>query len=513
MPSFLNVSVNFLDRDFHGRRDGGEPEWPPSPLRLFQALVSTGASRWRESQFDDRAAPAFRWLEESSPPIIVGPASVKGASYRLSVPNNAMDIVGRAWVRGNTSGEGDADPRTHRAMKTVSPVRLANDDPVNFLWELPESAPNAMLGFVETLCITARSLVALGWGIDLVAGNGRVVSQQEADSLPGERWLPLNDSSFNGLRVPIRGTLTALTDRHLAFLNRLPQIGGFNPVPPLSAFRMVGYRRATDPPARPFAAFQLLKPDASGYRAFNTVRHARTVAGMVRHVTAQGARSTGWPEKQIACFVLGHGESYGEEKHVPVGLRRFAYLPIPSLEHRGERSRRVVGSVRRVLVTCLAEGCEREIEWARRVLSGMELVDNHRSELALLSLLPASDRMIRDYTDSAESWSTVTPVILPGFDDRDSRKGESLLRKAIAQAGFSDVLARFAELECQKVGFLPGTDLARRYSVPDYLRNYSAYHVRVTWRDAHGAAVSIPGPICIGGGRFIGLGLFAADRQ
>jgi CRISPR-associated protein Csb2 len=40
MPSYLCLSAIFLDAEFHGRRDGGEPEWPPSPLRLFQALVA-----------------------------------------------------------------------------------------------------------------------------------------------------------------------------------------------------------------------------------------------------------------------------------------------------------------------------------------------------------------------------------------------------------------------------------------------------------------------------------------
>ena len=53
MSNVLRILVRFLDPEpaFHGKRDGGEPEWPPSPLRLFQALVDAAASRWRESQF------------------------------------------------------------------------------------------------------------------------------------------------------------------------------------------------------------------------------------------------------------------------------------------------------------------------------------------------------------------------------------------------------------------------------------------------------------------------------
>lgn len=513
MTSFLHLSVTFIDATFHGRRDGGVPEWPPSPLRLFQAIVAAAAMRWRKPEFADHAVPGLRWLEEQPPPTIIAPASVDSSPYRLSVPNNAMDIVAKAWVRGNTSGEGDANPATHRAMKTVRPIRLQNGATVHYLWELPTSPPDEVIGFIEFLSAAIRSVVALGWGIDLVAGNGRVSSESEADSIPGDRWIPINDSAHDGLRVAIKGTLAAVVQRHDAFLNRLPSPSAFNPVPPLSAFRTVGYRRATDPAARPFAAFQLLKPDASGFRPFDVGRHARTVAGMVRHAAAQAARDTGWSEDRIASFVLGHGESASDRKHVPVGLRRFAYLPIPSLEGRGAGRTRVVGSIRRVVITTLAEGCDREIDWARRALSGMELIDERNSQpTALLSLLSTSDGMIGDYTRSAVTWSTVTPVVLPGFDDRDSRKAELLLRKALRQAGFSDLLARYAVLDWRKVGYWSGTELPKRQMVPEYLRCFSTYHVRISWRDGNGVAIPVPGPIIVGGGRYTGLGLFAAER-
>src|SRR5215469_12806511 len=102
MPSFLCISVRFLQDAFHGRRDSGEPEWPPSPNRLFQALVRTAATHWNDVEFSDRAIPALEWLEGQPAPDVVAPSTVSGAPYRLSVPNNAMDLVARAWVRGNT---------------------------------------------------------------------------------------------------------------------------------------------------------------------------------------------------------------------------------------------------------------------------------------------------------------------------------------------------------------------------------------------------------------------------
>ena len=98
MPDYLCLSVRFLDGAFHGRADQGEPEWPPSPLRLFQALVAAAAARWNERRAISHASPALRWLESLPPPLIVVPASVQAATtgYRLYVPDNVGDLVGSA---------------------------------------------------------------------------------------------------------------------------------------------------------------------------------------------------------------------------------------------------------------------------------------------------------------------------------------------------------------------------------------------------------------------------------
>jgi CRISPR-associated protein Csb2 len=86
---------------------------------------------------------------------------------------------------------------------------------------------------------------------------------------------------------------------------------------------------------------------------------------------------------------------------------------------------------------------------------------------------------------------------------------DGLLRKAIVQAGFPQMLADHAELEWCSSGFWPGSDLASRYGAPEHLKRFPRLHVRVHWRNAGKRSVQVPGPICLGGGRFYGLGLFA----
>ncbi len=538
MASYFVLSFELLQPPFHGCRDAGEPEWPPSPLRAFQALVAAAAARRRAGSLGEGARPALACLERQPTPTIVAPAGLASRGFLLSVPNNAMDVVARAWRRGNYSNEGDASPSKHRTMKAVRPTHMTDGQTVHYLWSVDGPASEELRTHVEALSDTARSVVGLGWGIDVAVARATVLSDAEVDALPGERWSPVRDSPGGGLRVPMRGTLDALEHRHGRFLARIGP-DGFTPPPPLTAYEIIRYRRATDPLPRPVAAFSLLRLDMSGFRAFDAARRGLTVAGMLRHAARLTAEAAGWPSAKVSAFVLGHGSEASKAQHVPVGATRFAYLPLPSVEARGPGRPLVVGSIRRALVTVFADGAQSEIAWARRALSGQELVEEGLDRtVALLSVIPATDAVIRRYTRTAAEWATVTPVVLPGYDDpahyrRRLRGGasghrtlssreqrelldrldariEGLLRKAISQAGFSSLLAQHALLDWRKAGFWPGTDLSDRYGIPDHLRRFPRYHVRVRWRDAAGRPLDVPGPICLGGGRFHGLGLFAA---
>lgn len=527
MPAHFCVTVRFLQPLSHGRGDDDEPEWPPSPLRLFQALVAASAARWNERKELRRALPALRWLEMQPPPLIIAaPAERSPVKYRLYVPDNVGDKVGGSWARGGSASIAD-----YRTEKNVRSAHLTSDA-VHFLYPIGDD-DRVSAEHRQTLSAATRSITHLGWGIDMVAASASVISEDEATGLSGERWQPEVDSA-NTRRAPLAGTVHALMERHGAFLNRIAT-DGFRPVPSLSAFRLVGYRRTTEAMTRPFVAFSILRMDTDVFRAFDTVNQSRRVAGMMRGIASSVARSTGWSEEAINTFILGHGESREETKHQPVGPRRFAFLPLPSIEVRGAGKQAVVGSIRRVIVTTFGDGCESQVDWARLAMSNQALTDEGSKEpVAVLSLTGETERAIRNYTRRSSRWATVTPVVLPGYDDpahyrrrlNDKIDGQEkirlltalndridrLLRKAIVQSGFSATLAEHVEIEWRKVGFWPGTDLAGRYRVADYLRRFTRYHVRLRWRDARGGAVDVPGPICLGGGRFCGMGLFAAEE-
>jgi CRISPR-associated protein Csb2 len=235
--------------------------------------------------------------------------------------------------------------------------------------------------------------------------------------------------------------------------------------------------------------------------------------------------------------VLGHGEERGDA-HSPPGKRRFAYLPLPTIHTRGFRAERA-GAIRRVLLTTFADDCDGEVEWAAMALAGQELIDETtKAPVALLEPLDAEgDAVLSRYVPprGASAWASVTPVVLPGFDDprhlrRRLAKGvgvkeqhriieqldcriDGLIRRAIAQAGVAEDFARNAAIAWQAAGLFPGVEHVRHYRVPSHVARFPRLHVRIDWRDGKGGPATLPGPLCVGGGRFFGLGLFAAVRQ
>lgn len=506
MADYLRISARFLDPRFHGRGDGGEPEWPPSPLRLMQAIVAANAD---SIGTDGPLARSLRWLEHQPPPMIVAPRYESAAPYCLSVPNNAMDLVGKAWAKGNYFGTGDSNPATHRTMKTVRPRRMVksededNGDTVHYLWPVDESVSTEI---ISTLMAAARRMIALGWGIDLVVGDAERVSATELAGLEGEHWSPTSIASPTAIRVPTPGTLEALQNRHTEFICRMGD-DGFVPVPPLTTFRMIAYRRTTDPVGRPFVVFEL-RDDTSEFCRYPQ-RKLIHIAGMVRHLATEAMKSSpppGVDDDWVERYVAGHRPK-GDTDH-----RQLSYLPLPSIgrEHADQ-------IVRRVMITA-PHGDERLLEHLARRLAGQQLVPERGDEFGNAGpptlVRVHRDNVARCYTQPANRWASVTPVILPGHDDKKPAKTRNLIEAALAQSGIeqpcefdwsahSQFRKSFSAHKYDRDGKPTG------YWRPDHLQTQTAVHLRLRFKDD----LQVPGPLIIGAGRHCGLGLFARESN
>ncbi|MCX8126913.1 MAG: type I-U CRISPR-associated protein Csb2, partial [Dehalococcoidia bacterium] len=268
MGRYLCISVTFLDPYFHGSDDAG-PEWPPSPLRLFQALFAGSRIGHYGRSWTDATEQAFRWLEKLRPPTIITPETVSLPGYTFFVPNNDSDKPGKQ----------------DRSTKIAHPHRLLDGDTIHYLWPLDGRSPEDDR-HAGVICRQARNLMALGWGIDQVFGNGKVINDEEAKAFPGARFRPLEPPLVGTWRVPVSGTLDDLNKVFLSSRNRF-QDGGFLPPLKPQRFGEVTYLSGKLLPPRRHAVFEL--PEGIAFRQKYTVM----VAGMLRSLTIRQAQSDG----------------------------------------------------------------------------------------------------------------------------------------------------------------------------------------------------------------------------
>jgi CRISPR-associated protein Csb2 len=495
MMAYLCLTVRFLQPYYHGRGDGAEPEWPPSPLRLFQALVAGAARRSWDAQFREPAVSALQWLEQlPSYAIVAGSARQASSKYRLYVPDNVADKVAKSWSSGR-----DASIADYRTEKDVCPMCLGSDA-VHYLYALADGhSPH-----IAVLTLVARSITHLGWGVDMVVANASVVSEHEAAALTGERWHPVADMGAAPLRAPIEGTLAALSARHRAFLARVSRDARGNeslmPVSPLSAFRVVGYRRPTDAITRPLAFFELRNNDGRFF-AYPQDKLIH-IAGMVRHLAIELMKKSP-PDRVgddwIRTYVAGHAQP-GRTDH-----RQFSYLPLPSIGHAHTDP-----AVRRVMIAAPI-GDDRLLQHLAMRLAGQQLQPTRRTKIAHPPTLVRirDDNVIRCYTAAATNWASVTPVILPGHDDHKPEKTRKLIVSALEQSGVDQP----CEFEWSPFSHFPKSLSAHKYGRdkrptgyirPGHLLTQTAVHLKIRFTEG-----KFPGPLVIGAGRHCGFGLMA----
>lgn len=162
--------------------------------------------------------------------------------------------------------------------------------------------------------------------------------------------------------------------------------------------------------------------------------------------------------------------------------------------------------IRRLLIAEPFGGDGSHADWAQFRLRHTTLQDEDGAERGLLLDLwrRSSQRLVDRYVKESQIWQTVTPVILPGFDDGKHAKAEKLLFTAIKQAGLP--VGAVKELTMRKAPFWPGSQHPRNYFLPQYLRGLPGWHVHLVFNEP------VPGPLAIGAGRHIGLGLLAREE-
>lgn len=469
MEQILRISVTLLDNRFHGE------DWPSSPARLFRALVAGSMTgRYREGW--EQVETALRWLETLPAPEILAVGARAGQKYRISVPNNDMDVAVREWRAGR-----HFDPAVLRTMKDVKPFLLGSDGPhITYTWRGVDVDGATLTGLRHAV----YSLHTFGWGIDMAFADICIGSE---DPVPGlTRWRP-EDSGEKLLPVPTEGSLQDLRETYRRSLSCLGA-GGVDPDTRPSVYRLQAY--GSGAVRSETTVFDLRVCQGEGAYSKNP-QSAMEIAAWMRHAVSQSLLSEGYDEADVNSAALGHGT----EAHTG----RLSYLPLPSIGHPNAD-----GRVRRVMVRGDKGQVDEMVRIIARKLRGSTLTDSGGNKACRLAD-SESTQVVNWYTRCGKTWETVTPIILHGHNAQrgqiSNHKTERLLLQAFETAGYDP--NEIERMAFQPAPFWPNTGSARSYRVPAHLRDWPRYHVSVVFRNAFN------GPVIAGLGRHYGIGTLA----
>lgn len=478
----LFVRVSLYEPRYHG-----QPEWPPAPARLFQALVAAAGPQLDRPEVQ----AALRWLEALAPPQIGAPASRLGREVPFFVPNNDLDAVG-----------GDpARVAEIRAGKRWRPRHLA-EVPFCYAWTFEGDLVHA-----DTIVRVAADLYQFGRGVDLAWARAEVLDladiEQHWSRYSGVVHTPSGGTGENTLACPVVGTFDSLARRFAAQAHRVSVEGAGRSAtrvftqPPKAALRHVAYDA---PPVR--FVFEIRSQQEPARFATVPLADAHEWIVAVRDAAVDRlVRAIGRDQDVAAALV---GRRPGEPERVPTELR-VRLWPLPSMGHAETDP-----GIRRLVLEVPRGGPipAGDLRWA---LSGLQVGG--------AVLVPAADdAMLQRYLRPSAEWRSMTPVALPtarrriepdrrteeakGAPERaeEERAAIGAVHQALRHAG---VRAQVAAVQVRREPALPKGERAEAFACPPRFPKERLWHVALTLHQP------VAGPILVGDGRFLGLGLFA----
>jgi CRISPR-associated protein Csb2 len=501
----LAIRVQFL-AGYSGR------EWPPSPARLFKALVASARAGWAQTNrkaIDDslRVLERQGWSKNTKLPEIVAPRAERRAPrQRRFVPNNS----------NNWPPERKLNPEKGIDLEPEPMIGWDVDAPhtVWYWW------PNVESSHVPVLRDVSRRVFSVGKGEDLAVLDA-TDAEPPANAV---RWQPATSGA--SLEVPEAGCLDVCDAAFARDINDLPL--------PAAGVRAVTYASDVAASARPVPTF-VLGLWRNGKRCSWDARLLRQVVGPIRHlldevrneVVALLARSPSdrsTIEGLVRRVLLGHDAS-----DKPIAEPHLAVLPLPSVLGPYPD-----GRVRRVALVdfgCAGDPNRRAIvELAQVLLHGRELRDNGRGTGVVLDTEP-DGQWLRSITRRSRAWATVTPMVQVAKEltssewkrlsvarhaaDQDPAtvarlearlrvRRLELIERSVQQA-IGGQEARIVSIEFGAAGPIAGVHSAPQYRANGYLGETPKFHLRVTFDRP------VAGPIAVGRGRHVGFGVLWPD--
>lgn len=223
---YLVLQIRFLLNRYHGR------EWPPSPRKLFLALVSALYQSSNQRIDIDKGEKALKLLESLQAPTI-HTSGHKGCMYTISVPNNDCDLISKGYAKGTYSNK---DPKELTTSKNMTPYIA---DTIQYSWDIDSDYQSKE--HADVLCQLVKEISVLGLGIDPVAACGNIT-----DSIPHIKNTEIYTQDENTtnvrIQVPISGFLKDAKRHYKEFLERVKGDVFIKPVP-MTKYKEQKYRK------------------------------------------------------------------------------------------------------------------------------------------------------------------------------------------------------------------------------------------------------------------------------
>ena len=490
----LLLSVRFYEGRYHGMGD-----WPPAPARLYQALMAGSACG---AAVPPATREALDWLERLPSPVIAAPHGLFSKAYTNFVPNNDLDSE---LSKGKT-------PDLYKAVaairvgKRFRPILFNPELPVLYCWFIDD--PDAR---TATICKTAENLYQLGRGIDMAWAEASVVDSSDAEERlfnhGGIVYRPLTGGGRERreLLCPRPGSGRSLIARFEGMRTRF-NIGGTNrkPVhvfvqPPKPSLTKVAYDAL---PHR--LVFDLREGDTAAFAAFR-LAEAGNLVREVRDKAADRLRSE-MPELEdyVERYLIGRGATEADK------AMRVHIVPIPSVGHEHADM-----AVRRIAVY-VPQSCPLRADDLAWAFVQVAWADNGGTIVRELRSVDDA-RMVERFQRCGKRWRSVMPLALSAACRRRmdparandelkgvrERVGEEVrvvaaVRQALRHARI-DIPA--VDIRVQREPFDRNGTRAEAFAVDTRFAKESLWHVEIVF------ARPVAGPLVLGDGRYLGLGL------
>lgn len=544
----FGIEVNFLTgryvATFHNNRQ--QSEWPPHPARLFSAIV---AAHFDVDEPDRMERSALEWLEALEQPALVASDCVPRTVASHFVPVNDASIVSRSLQKRKTkavvdltdqlhaelvSSEGELTQKARRIQQKLKKQldveaqvnSVGNTNPLTAVQMFPDHRGKQERFFPSVTPNEPRviyiwdDLPPEGLGKKLDRLLMRVTRLGHACSLvscrmvlnpPAANYLPGGDGE--SLRIVRRGQLIELEWQHTRH-------GGTKP---RSLPYMDGRYRRTDAVGLPDKP--TLEPNTAGEWIVFEFSHRSRVMPAYRAAelaTTMRRAIFRYAEDPIPEALSGHGP-----QGAPSAAPHVAFLPLPyvDFEHADGRLLGIAVSVPKMSDSISRRALYRAIgTWEKAVspnplkltLGAHGVVEMSRlhGSAALISLRP------NVWHSPSRCWVSATPIALPRHPGRLGggaaaarakawQQAEAAVRVACVHVGLPEPARVSVSLDAFIVGARP----ARRY--PAFSQN--GRDGQPVMRQLVHAALTferpVAGPLMLGAGRFLGLGLMRPQKD